>query len=110
MVNGCWAARTIDVTNPANGQIVVTTANGDAADATRAVDAAARAFATWSRVPAKRRAAVLRNWFNLLMENADPIIEPEQFEEWRALALRLGFQAASRIFVSAVRTAGDQAR
>ncbi|MBT8066199.1 MAG: NAD-dependent succinate-semialdehyde dehydrogenase [Gammaproteobacteria bacterium] len=63
----------IDVTNPANGEVVVTTANGDVADATRAVEAAAVAFETWSRVPAKQRAVLLRNWFNLLMENADDL-------------------------------------
>jgi succinate-semialdehyde dehydrogenase/glutarate-semialdehyde dehydrogenase len=75
-VGGLWVnggAGTIDVTNPSNGEVVITTANGDAADATRAVEAAARAFTDWSRTPAKQRAILLRNWFNLLMENADDL-------------------------------------
>lgn len=75
-INGDWVAGgagTIDVTNPANGEVVVTTANGDAADAVRAVEAAAEAFKTWSRLPAKQRAILLRNWFNLLIENADDL-------------------------------------
>ena len=58
-INGEWVsggAGTIDVTNPANGEVVITTANGDAADAESAVLAAAEAFKSWSRVPAKERA------------------------------------------------------
>lgn len=46
-IDGEWVAGgagTIDVTNPANGELVTKTANGDAADATRAVEAAATAF------------------------------------------------------------------
>lgn len=72
-INGEWVvggAGTIDVINPANGAVVASTANGNAADAERAVEAAAAAFKTWSIIPAKQRAVLLRNWFNLLMENA----------------------------------------
>lgn len=75
-IDGEWVAGgagTIDVTNPVNGAVVATTANGDAADAERAVEAAAEAFETWSRTPAKQRAVLLRNWFNLLLENADDL-------------------------------------
>ncbi len=75
-IDGEWVAGgagTIDVTNPANGTVVATTANGDAADAERAVEAAAEAFESWSRTPAKQRAVLLRNWFNLLLENADDL-------------------------------------
>ena len=52
-IDGEWVAGgagTLDVINPANGEIVATTADGDAADATRAVEAAAAAFKTWSRM------------------------------------------------------------
>ncbi len=44
-IDGEWVvggAGVIKVSNPANGEIVATTANGDAADATRAVEAALR--------------------------------------------------------------------
>ncbi|NQV87526.1 MAG: aldehyde dehydrogenase family protein, partial [Woeseiaceae bacterium] len=61
-IDGEWVvggAGVIKVTNPANGEIVATTANGDAADAARAVEAAAEAFKTWSRIPAKQRAVLL---------------------------------------------------
>ena len=75
-INGEWVAGgagTIDVTNPSTGEIVTTTANGDAADAERAVEAAAEAFLTWSRMPAKQRAVLLRDWYNLLMSHAEDL-------------------------------------
>ncbi len=75
-IDGEWVAGgagTIDVTNPANGEIVTTTANGDAADAARAVEAAAEAFKSWGTTPAKQRAVLLRNGFNRMMENADAL-------------------------------------
>ena len=92
-IDGEWVAGgagTIDVINPANGEIVTTTANGDAADATRAVEAAAVAFKTWSRMPAKQRAVLLRNWFNLLMENADDLGAIMTAEQGKPLAESIG--------------------
>ncbi|MCH7831002.1 MAG: NAD-dependent succinate-semialdehyde dehydrogenase [Proteobacteria bacterium] len=88
-IDGQWvrgAAGTIDVLNPANGDVVATTANGDASDAARAVDAAATAFKTWSRVPAKQRAVTLRNWFNLLLANADDLGAIMTAEQGKPLA------------------------
>ena len=92
-VDGQWidgGAGTIDVTNPANGEIVATTANGDAADATRAVEAAAEAFRSWSRLPAKQRAVLLRNWFNLLQANADDLGAIMTAEQGKPLAESIG--------------------
>ena len=92
-IDGEWVdggAGTIDVTNPANGEIVATTANGDAADAARAVEAAAEAFKTWSQIPAKQRAVLLRNWFNLLMENADDLGAIMTAEQGKPLAESVG--------------------
>lgn len=92
-IDGEWvdgSAGTIDVTNPANGEIVATTANGDAADAARAVEAAAVAFETWSQMPAKQRAVLLRNWFNLLMDNAADLGAIMTAEQGKPLAESVG--------------------
>ncbi len=92
-IDGQWvpgSAGTIDVTNPANGEVVATTANGDAADAARAVEAAARAFKHWSRIPAKQRAVLLRNWFNLLLEHADDLGAIMTAEQGKPLAESIG--------------------
>lgn len=101
-IDGQWVAGgagTIDVTNPANGQVVITTANGDAADAERAVEAAAEAFKSWSRVPAKQRAIVLRNWFNLLMENADDLGAIMTAEQGKPLFESIGEVAYGASFI-----------
>jgi succinate-semialdehyde dehydrogenase/glutarate-semialdehyde dehydrogenase len=92
-IGGKWVAGgagTIDVTNPANGETVATTANGDAADAALAVETAAEAFKSWSRMPAKQRAVLLRNWFNLLMENADDLGAIMTAEQGKPLAESIG--------------------
>ncbi len=92
-IDGEWVAGgegTIDVTNPANGEIVTTIANGNAEDARLAVEAAAEAFKSWSRVPAKQRAVLLRNWFNLLMENADDLGAIMTAEQGKPLAESIG--------------------
>lgn len=92
-INGEWVAGgagTIDVTNPANGKVVTKTANGDAADATRAVEAAAEAFKTWSRTPAKQRAVLLRKWFDLLMANTDDLGVIMTAEQGKPLAEAVG--------------------
>ena len=101
-INGEWVsggAGTIDVTNPANGQLVITTANGDAADAERAVLAAAEAFRSWSRVPAKERAVLLRAWFNLLMENADDLGAIMTAEQGKPLFESVGEVAYGASFI-----------
>lgn len=92
-INGRWvdgAAGTVDVTNPANGESVATIANGDAADAARAVEAASAAFKGWSRLTAKVRAGILRDWFNLINENADDLGAIMTAEQGKPLAEAVG--------------------
>lgn len=101
-IDGAWVdggAGTLEVTNPANGEVVITTANGDAADAERAVEAAADAFKTWSRVPAKQRAVLLRQWFNLLMENADDLGAIMTAEQGKPLFESVGEVAYGASFI-----------
>ena len=75
-VNGKWiggSADYIEVLNPANGTLVAKTVNGSAENARDAVEAAAVAFKSWSRMPAKERASYLRKWHDLILENADDL-------------------------------------
>tara|TARA_R110000782_G_scaffold226607_1_gene313402 strand:- start:564 stop:2024 length:1461 start_codon:yes stop_codon:yes gene_type:complete len=92
-INGEWvdgSSGTVDVTNPANGKVVATIANGSADDASRAVEAASKAFLSWSRMPAKQRAVLLRNWFNLLMANADDLGAIMTAEQGKPLSESIG--------------------
>jgi aldehyde dehydrogenase (NAD+) len=63
-IDGQWVApagtRTIDVVNPATERVLGSIAAGTAADVDRAVDAARRAFATYSTISREERLALLR--------------------------------------------------
>jgi succinate-semialdehyde dehydrogenase/glutarate-semialdehyde dehydrogenase len=62
-INGesCDAASgaTMEVRNPANGELVDTVPRADADDTRRAIDAAAKAFKSWSTLPAHQRSQIL---------------------------------------------------
>lgn len=87
-VNGEWtdAAGSFDVVNPANGTRVGKVPNQGAADAQHAIDAAAAAFPAWAAKTGKERAAVMRTWFNLMLENADDLAMLMTAEQGKPLA------------------------
>ena len=76
-IDGEWvdadSGKTIDVTDPANGDVIGTIPNMGAAETKRAIDAAHTAFQSWKRTTAKERAAILRRWFDLMMENQEDL-------------------------------------
>ena len=80
-VDGAWCAAassaTFEVTNPADGAVIASVPDMGAEDAQRAIDAAAAAFPAWSARTGKERAAILRNWFNLLETHAADLAEME---------------------------------
>ncbi len=65
--------KTFDVINPSTGKIVAQVADCGADDITRAIDAAESARHGWASTTAKERAAILRKWNNLCLENADDL-------------------------------------
>ena len=80
--------KTIDVDNPATGEVLGTVPQLDAADTRRAIEAANRAFPAWRAKTAKERASVLRK-----------LVRPDDGEPGRPRApddARAG-QAAGRI-------------
>lgn len=73
------------VTNPATGETLAQVADlnvEDTHDAIAAADAAGRA---WRSRTAKQRAALLRHWFDLVMENADTLAELMTLEQGKPL-------------------------
>ncbi|WP_261174218.1 NADP-dependent succinate-semialdehyde dehydrogenase [Chromobacterium amazonense] len=70
-LDGQWleadGGQSIAVQNPATGEIIGQVPKMGAAEAERAVAAAARAFPAWKAKSAKERAAILRRWFELIM-------------------------------------------
>ena len=71
-IDGAWTTApgaTIDVDNPATGEIVGSVPRLGRAETRTAIDAAARAFPAWRRKTGKERAAIMRRWFDLMMAN-----------------------------------------
>ena len=77
LVDGQWAdaasGKTIDVVNPATGQVIGTVAHAGIADLDRALASAQRGFEAWRNIPAHERAATMRRAAGLLRERADAI-------------------------------------
>ena len=76
-VNGAWAdadgGQTINVSNPATGEHIGTVPLMGAAETRRAIEAANAVWPAWRKKTAKERAAVLRRWHDLILENADDL-------------------------------------
>jgi succinate-semialdehyde dehydrogenase / glutarate-semialdehyde dehydrogenase len=79
------SAGTFDVHDPATGSVIAAVANGDSADATAAVDAAAAAFDGWAATPPRTRSEVLRRAFELMTAEADRLAELMAWENGKAM-------------------------
>lgn len=64
---------TFDVTNPARGDVIASVANLSRAQVAGAIDKAQTAQKEWAAWTGKERAAVMRKWFDLMIENADDL-------------------------------------
>ena len=76
-VAGEWVAaddgKTFAVTNPARGDVIAQVTDLSRAEVARAIAAAEVAMKDWSKRTGKERAAVLRKWYDLMVENADDL-------------------------------------
>ena len=76
-INGEWvdadSGETIEVHNPATGELVATVAKCGTFETRRAIDAAQKAMVDWRAKPAKERSNLLRCWFNLMMEHQEDL-------------------------------------
>ena len=74
-IGGEWvdstSGRAIDVHDPATGAVIMTIADASISDASRAMDAAADAQASWAATAPRVRGELLRRAFDLLQERAD---------------------------------------
>ena len=87
-INGSWhtSETTFDVTNPATGELIVSVSNAGIAETELAVKSAKSALKMWSAKSANERATLLRNWFNLMMENQDDLGRILTLEQGKPLA------------------------
>ncbi len=89
-IDGQWVdaqdGATFNVYNPGNGSTVAAVARLGADEASMAVEAAARAFHEWSARTARERAAPLKAWAQLIVENADDLATILTFEQGKPLS------------------------
>lgn len=90
LINGRWrdasSKETLAVTNPANGQQLGSVPKMGAAETREAIDAAAGALPAWRALTAKERSAILRRWFELMMEHQDDLARLMTLEQGKPLA------------------------
>lgn len=102
-VNGEWydskSGKTFDVINPATGKIIATVPDLDALDVQVAINAANDAFKIWKKTTAKERSDLLRNWYNILVENKDYLADILTSEAGKPLSESLGEVAYGNSFV-----------
>lgn len=71
---------TIDVLNPANGELITKIAAADAEDVDIAVAAAKRAFPSWSATPAAERGRLLLKLADLIEQNTEELAQLESLD------------------------------
>ena len=77
--------RTIEVENPATRTVVAQVPRGGEADVDRAVAAAARAFESWRRVPARERGRLLLRIADAVENELEPIARVVALETGNAI-------------------------
>ena len=100
-IDGAWVggSETIPVTNPVDDGLICHVPKLGAADTRRAIEAAQKAQRSWARKLAKERAAILRNWFNLMMENQEDLARIMTAEQGKPLAESRGEIAYGASFI-----------
>lgn len=89
LVAGEWVAaddRGIPVINPANGEMLGRVPNLGAAETAKAIEGADIAQREWAARTARERGAVLRRWYELMMENQDDLGRILTMEQGKPLA------------------------
>jgi succinate-semialdehyde dehydrogenase/glutarate-semialdehyde dehydrogenase len=93
-IDGKWVEadsdQTVDVTNPASGNLLGTIPKMGADETRRAIEAANAAYPAWRAKTAKERATILRKWFDLMMENQEDLAKMMTAEQGKPLKESMG--------------------
>ncbi|MFK7880979.1 NAD-dependent succinate-semialdehyde dehydrogenase [Roseobacter sp.] len=109
-IGGQWvdgADGTFDVTNPARGDVIASVADLSRAQVADAIAHAEKAQKDWAAWTGKERAAVMRKWFDLMMENADDLATILTAEQGKPLAEAKGEIVYGASFIEFM---GEQAK
>ncbi|HKH70833.1 MAG TPA: NADP-dependent succinate-semialdehyde dehydrogenase [Vicinamibacterales bacterium] len=88
-IDGTWvnakSGATINVDNPATGEIVGTVPKCGAAETRTAIEAADKALPAWRKKTAKERAAIVRRWYELMLDNQEDLARLMTIEQGKPL-------------------------
>ncbi|OQX34059.1 MAG: succinate-semialdehyde dehydrogenase (NADP(+)) [Oceanospirillales bacterium LUC14_002_19_P2] len=87
-IDGGWVSgqTTLAVTNPADGALLANVPDLGAAETDMAIQAAERAQKLWKQQTAKARSAVLRRWYELILEHQEDLALLMTSEQGKPLA------------------------
>ncbi|MBD7977994.1 NAD-dependent succinate-semialdehyde dehydrogenase [Serpens gallinarum] len=90
LIDGTWITETAHgiytLNNPATGELLVELPICKEAEAEAAIEAADRAFRTWSQTTAKHRYEVINRWYQLVVEHKDDLATLITLEEGKPLS------------------------
>lgn len=102
-LGGQWLAadnsKTIDVTNPATGEVLGTIPKMGTTETRNAIEAANKAWPAWRTKTAKERASILRRWFELMLENQEDLAIIMTAEQGKPLSESRGEIAYAASFI-----------
>jgi len=102
-IGGEWIdaadGKTIDVNNPATGEIIATVPSLSGGETRRAIEAADAAWPEWRAKTGKERANIMRRWYNLMMENQEDLAVLMTSEQGKPMAESRGEIAYAASFI-----------
>ena len=100
-IDGKWVQgkQSLDVTNPVNGEVIASVPMLGAEETRAAIEAADKAMKGWKALTAKERANIMRDWYNLIMENQEDLAQIMTAEQGKPLAESRGEIAYGAAFI-----------
>ncbi|MEE9327391.1 MAG: NAD-dependent succinate-semialdehyde dehydrogenase [Cocleimonas sp.] len=102
-IAGKWidadSGNTVDVSNPANNEVIGTVPDMGAVETKRAIESANQAWPSWRAKTAAERSTVLEKWFELIMQNQQDLATIMTLEQGKAFAESTGEIAYGASFI-----------
>lgn len=101
LIGGSWIKgdKSFAITNPANGEEIIRTPDLGRKETRRAIEVAHQAMSAWRLHTAKERAAILKRWYQLIMDNQDDLATLLSWEQGKPLAEAKGEIAYGASFI-----------
>ena len=103
LINGVWikpsSGATFPVHNPANNTLLAQVSNLGPQEAELAIKAAENAFHSWKNRTGKERASIMRQWFDLIIQNTQDLATLMTLEQGKPLIESTGEVAYGASFI-----------